>query len=676
MNKLWKWTLAAVVAGGLTLAAQAPSAAPVAGQTAEQASMAYEYALQSLRVDPDGSGGPTVTLDTDGVVDFESFVLDGPDRLVLDLRGAVSRLEGYRFPVANGGVVQVRAGQHVLEPVPVTRVVFDLDHPVPYTIEEDGDQLHVHFGDRPVAHSAPPAPGAIAVSKAVEPETIEAEPVARPAVERTAVEPQPAEPDAIEVAAGPESVTPEPAEPVDEDDSRSVEPVEIERLLSGPSLAAPAEEPAEAGAVSKMFESQKIGSAGAVYTGKRISLNLVDADIKQVFRLFHEISGLNFVLDAGVTGRVTIVLDQVPWDQALDLILKNNSLDKVLENNVLRIAPTQKLAQEAAARKQLKEAEELEVELVTITRTMSYANAKEVQEMLSGRQSGGSGRGQSTGVLSQRGTVLVDERTNTLIITDVPKRIDAIDQLIDTVDSETPQVMIEARIVETSRNYSQDLGVTWGFTANADASRGTSTGLSFPHNASSRYGLNLPGQEASTLGFSLGNVVDSFTLDLALNALETEGEGRILSAPKVATQNNERAEIEQGVRIPIVNTTATEINVEFVSASLRLVVTPQITAEGTVALDIIVENNSPDFVNTAGDIPSIRTQRAQTRVLINDGGTTVIGGIFTVNEGQSEIGVPWFRKIPGFGWLFRNRQIQNENRELLIFITPKIVKLG
>jgi len=171
-------------------------------------------------------------------------------------------------------------------------------------------------------------------------------------------------------------------------------------------------------------------------------------------------------------------------------------------------------------------------------------------------------------------------------------------------------------------------------------------------------------------------VLDSFTLDVALNALETEGRGRILSSPKIATQNNERAEIEQGVRIPVVNTTATEINVEFVSASLRLAVTPQITAEGTVILDVQVENNSPDFVNSVGEVPAINTQRAQTKVLIADGGTTVIGGIFTVNEGQSETGVPWFRKIPVFGWLFKTRNITNENRELLIFITPKIMKIG
>jgi type IV pilus assembly protein PilQ len=242
--------------------------------------------------------------------------------------------------------------------------------------------------------------------------------------------------------------------------------------------------------------------------------------------------------------------------------------------------------------------------------------------------------------------------------------------------------MIEARIVETSREFIQDFGIQWGYTLAADAAHGTSTNLAFPHNITSKYSLNLGSTDTgdvsgiNNLAFSFGNVIDSFTLDIALDALETEGKGRILSAPKIATQNNERAEIEQGVRIPVVNTTATEINVEYVSASLRLMVTPQITAEGTIILDVQVENNSPDFVNTVGDVPPINTQRAQTKVLINDGGTTVIGGIFKVTEGVSETGVPWFRKIPVFGWLFKNRSIQNENRELLIFITPRIMKIG
>ena len=447
--------------------------------------------------------------------------------------------------------------------------------------------------------------------------------------------------------------------------ARSLDRETIEKLLGSPSLQAPSEESVPAKSTTPDFETKTILTDTSHYTGKKISLNLVDADLKQVFRLFHEISGLNFVLDPSVDGRVTIVLDNLPWDQALDIILKNNGLDKGIENNVIRIASTQKLASEAANRKSLKEAKDLEVEPITITRTLSYAKAKEVERVI-----------REGGVLSVRGKVIVDERTNTLIISDIPKKVEPLGQLISTLDSETPQVMIEARIVETSKEFVQDFGVTWGFSAAADAAHGTSTSLAFPHNASAKYGLNLPGKDVSSnLAFKFGNVLDSFTLDVALNALETEGRGHILSSPKIATQNNERAEIEQGVRIPVVNTTATEINVEFVSASLKLTVTPQITAEGTVILDINVENNTPDFNNRVGDVPPINTQRATTKVLINDGGTAVIGGIFTVNEGSSERGVPWFRKIPVLGWLFKNKLITNENRELLIFITPKIMKI-
>jgi type IV pilus assembly protein PilQ len=410
-------------------------------------------------------------------------------------------------------------------------------------------------------------------------------------------------------------------------------------------------------------QTKTIDDTRRVYTGKRISLQLVDADIKQVFGMFHEISGLNFVLDPAVGGLVTIAVDNVPWDQALDLILKNNGLDMVLEGNVVRIAPIQKLAQEAQARKQLHEAKELEEPPVTITRTLSYAKAEDVRRVI------------EQAIISDKGDVMIDERTNTLVIRDVPARVRSIDGLLETLDAETPQVMIEARIVEISRDFVKDLGIQWGVSAIADPALGSETNLDFPHRAAGAFDLNLPrNPAASSLGFSFGNVLDSFTLDITLDALETEGYARRLSSPKIATQNNEIAEIEQGVRIPVVSTTATEIDVRFVAASLLLRCTPQITADGTVILEVEVENNSPDFVNTVGEVPAINTQRAQTKVLINDGGTTVIGGIFTVNEGESETGVPWFRNVPGLGWLFRNKNIQTRNRELLIFITPRIIK--
>ncbi len=450
---------------------------------------------------------------------------------------------------------------------------------------------------------------------------------------------------------------PEIAELV-EDAARSLEPAE-----EAAKIALPSDRPSVHGIQLPSTETQTIEDDRRVYVGKRVDLRLVDADIKQVFGHFHEISGLNFVLDPTVNGVVTIVVDNVPWDQALDLILKNNGLDMVLEGNVIRIAPIQKLAQEATARKALFEAKELEKPPVTITRTLSYAKAREIETVV------------RDAILSPRGRVIVDERTNTLIIRDIPARVQAIDRLLTTLDAETPQVMIEARIVEVSRDYIFDLGIDWGFTASADPAHGTQTNMNFPHRATAEFDLNLPRQaDSSSLGFSFGNVLDSFTLDVTLNALENEGYGRRLSQPKIATQNNERAEIEQGVRIPIVSTTATEIDVTFVSATLRMEVTPQITAEGTVVLEVTVENNSADFVNAIGDIPPINTQRAETTVLVADGGTTVIGGIFTINEGRSEIGLPWFRKVPGLKWLFSQRNVQTRNRELLVFITPRIIK--
>jgi type IV pilus assembly protein PilQ len=701
-------TLGLVLAAPLVMAAATAPPTGVESPSTLTEPLGIPANLLSVHVDAE-YGDLSVSLVGDGPLQAESFTLTGPYRLVVDLPGVVNRTSETRIDVDHDDVIQLRVAQFRLEPTPIARIVLDLDRPVGYDVRRDGDGLVIDFGDAsgdfvataredlPVwaggTRRAEPAPPVVEIVEVAPPAPVE--PIAEPPLE---VEPEiveTTEPSAqLSEAAPPAPIEAPAAEPVAEptpvasleiaepeiveatevvaatptDASRSLAPDALDKLLGTPPLAAKAA-PQQSGGGSSSgadFETRTIVTEAVNYSGKRISLNLVDANIKEVFRLFHEISGINFVLDPSVDGRVTIVVDNVPWDQTLDLILKNNGLDKVLEGNVIRIASTEKLAAEAAQRKQLKEAKELEVEPITITRTLSYAKSKDVERVI-----------REGGVLSQRGKVIVDERTNTLIISDIPKKVDPLDQLISTLDSETPQVMIEARIVETSRDFSRDLGVVWGFAAVADASRGTSTGLPFPNQASVRYGLNLPGDGgASNLAFKFGNILDSFTLDVALNTLESEGRGRVLSAPKIATQNNERAEIEQGTRIPVVNTTATEINVEFVSASLRLEVTPQITAEGTIILDVVVENNSPDFVNTVGEVPPINTQRAQTKVLITDGGTTVIGGIFQVNEGQNEVGVPWFRKVPLFGWLFKTQNITRQNRELLIFLTPKILKLS
>lgn len=687
--------------------------------------------LVGLEVRQDGQGRVDVRLQADGTLGYDIFALEGPDRLVVDLPGVTVATLRERWEVDDSALVRIRVGQWQDYPTPVARVVLDFEHKDTWQVVRGGDGLALAIGTpapaAAVTESAVPEPVTAAIETPAEPAPVdvlaEATPAPEPAPEAARPEPEPASLRAEPASEAQAVVEPAPAAPLASEPEPVVAETPAAAVAAEPVVAAPAsvDQPApyvattaseeitpdaagdatasgwtesEIDAViegasrlasapvaaiapaqqmaaeekSKItylpdFETKTIQDEKRVYNGTPISLQLVDADIKQVFGYFHDISGLNFVLDPAVSGQVTIIVDNVPWDQALDLILQNNSLDMVLDGNVVRIAPVTKLAQEAAARKALRDAKELEGAPVTITRTLSYAKARDVERIV------------REAILTPKGRVMIDERTNSVIIRDITSRIEATDALLSTLDAETPQVMIEARIVEVSRDFIKDLGVQWGFNADADPALGTETSLDFPHRANVGYDLNLPRRAtASALGLSFGNVLDSFTLDITLDALEEEGYARRLSAPKIATQNNEKAEIEQGVRFPIVSTTATEIDVRFVAAALRLECLPQITAEGTVVLELTVENNQPDFVNTVGEVPSINTQRAETTVMIPDGGTTVIGGIFTVNEGKSELGVPWFRDIPGLGWLFRSRNHQTRNRELLIFVTPRIIK--
>ncbi len=684
--------------------------------------------LVGVNVDEQQGDSYDVVLTGDGALPYQVFTLENPTRIVFDLPGVTAATARNRYEVDHDGLVRVRVGQYRSEPDPMARVVMELTGAMGWTAQQDGSSLRIHVG-QPVttqsAISAPVTTAAAGTQTESQPVSVESPaqatttalamstpatttstttdvvpaatplvnerpqpqqasatspaesrpapqpanyaPAAQPRATVTAEPTREAQPSATDSSSGTAAAYEAELRAIAAEASQKGQRASYDSIPAKPLLAPAQTEEAAPKAASSIpranFETKTIEDGRRAFNGRPISLNLVDADIKQVFSVFHDISGLNFVLDPAVSGAVTIVVDAVPWDQALSLILLNNSLDMILDGNVVRVAPVSKLAQEASARKALIEAKEYESAPVSITRTLSYADSKEIEKVV------------RDAILSPKGRVVVDPRTNTLIIRDIPTRIEAIDRLLTTLDAETPQVMIEARIVEISRDFVRDLGINWGFSAIADPKLGTQTNLDFPHRARVDYDLNLPrNPKASALGFSFGNVLDSFTLDITLDALETEGYAKRLSSPKIATQNNETAEIEQGVRIPIVSTTATEIDVRFVSASLRLKCTPQITAEGTVVLDVEVENNSPDFVNTVGDVPAINTQRAQTKVLIPDGGTTVIGGIYSVNEGKSDTGVPWLKNIPGLGWLFKSRNVQQRNRELLIFITPRIIK--
>ena len=624
----------------------------------------------------------TVQLKTDGKVTYRAFELKNPNRLVVDMEGIRSRVPPAQRTLQPGSefLEKVRVAQFATAPQPIARVVFDMKAERPYEIRPTPSGLTVDFGDAvasrparqlaetmtvaqqnaPAASSEAPAPAEPAAAALSPSQPPSGEEAASLGVNLAAQTPAAAAGSGltpVEIPAEAPPAVEAPETPAAQEGAPDLVPMQSAPL---PRAQAPRETTITS--PQNRFNARTISDSGQKYTGKKISLNFKDADLKDVFRIFHEISGYNIVLDPSVSGSVTIVLESVPEDQALDIILKNNGLDKIFENNVIRIASTQKLSQEAAARKQLQEAKELEENPVTFTRSLSYAKAKDVVPIVKR-------------IMSKRGDVIMDDRTNTLVISDIAAKREPINRLIDSLDEQTPQVSIEARIVETDREFERDLGITWGANAKWDPSLGTQTGLQFPHTADVSYDVNLPAKAtAGSLGVSFGNVLNSFTLNAKLDAFELNGDVKILSAPRVATQNNQTAIIEQGTQIPVVNTTATEINVEFISASLRLEVTPQITKEGTVIMMVKVDNSSPDFVNRVGDVPPIITERAQTQILVEDGGTAVIGGIFRINDSVSETGVPGLKRIPGLGWLFKSKSINRKNTELLIFITPRILK--
>jgi type IV pilus assembly protein PilQ len=418
------------------------------------------------------------------------------------------------------------------------------------------------------------------------------------------------------------------------------------------------------------------------YSGHPISLDFQGADLRAVLRTFSEISGLNMVIDPAVQGTVDVALRDVPWDQALDIILRANKLGYLIDGTIVRIAPLSVLADEESQRRKLGEEQALAGQLSVLTKTLSYAKADELQALL------------TKSALSQRGTVQVDARTNTLIITDLPERLTTASDLITTLDRAQPQVEIEARIVQTNKNYARALGVQWGFNGRVDPALGNTTNMAFPNsgNLGGRVGgtqgpvggpaggvqataVNLGIQGASSaVGLALGSVNGAFNLDVALTALETTGNGRILSNPRVTTQNNIAAEMTQGVQIPIQVVSNNTVTVTFRDAALTLKVTPQITAANTVIMSVNLENASPDFTRAVNGVPPINTQRAITSVLVNDGQTTVIGGIYVSQEQAQTDRTPGLGTIPLLKWLFKRDTITDQNTELLVFITPRIIK--
>ena len=583
--------------------------------------------LRSVRVG-EIENGYVVTLSGNGALTAKVDEAKEPARVLLDLHGVANAGAAAVTNVKNDDIERVRVATNSRDPL-ITRVVIDLARKIPYTVETVGEELRILF-KKAVDTAAAMMPAAAPAPTR--------EPVAAPPVMASVPPSSP----------GPSLSVPAPV----------AVPLQMQQ---NPSQAA--QSPAAQALMQAQFQQNT--NEPRQFAGDPITLDFQSADLRAVLRTFAEISGLNVVIDPTIQGTVDVSLKDVPWDQALDIILRANKLGYSVDGNIVRIVPLNVLAQENEERRKLTEAQALAGELRVLTRAVSYAKAADLVPVV------------TRSALSPRGDVQVDTRTNTLIIRDLADRLGAASELITTLDRPQQQVEIEARIVQLNRDKTRDLGIEWNLSGKIDPALATSTGLAFPNNGAvtaETGGVNPA--SPSAIGIVLGSINGAVNLTANLRALERDGHVRILSTPRVTTQNNFPAEITQGAQIPIQVVSNNTVTVTFKDAALTLQVTPQITASNTVIMNIFLENATPDYTETtpAQPIPAINTQRARTSVLMGDGDTTVIGGIYTKLEAMTQERTPFLHRIPLLGWLFKTETRLDDNRELLIFITPRISK--
>jgi type IV pilus assembly protein PilQ len=408
------------------------------------------------------------------------------------------------------------------------------------------------------------------------------------------------------------------------------------------------------------------------FIGRAISLNFQDISVRTVLQIIADYNGFNLVTSDTVAGNITLRLDGVPWDQALDIILKVRGLDKRMEGNILMVAPSDELAAREArdlqAQQQVEELAPLYSEYVQI----NYAKAAEFASLI---------KNEDNSILSIRGSVSVDERTNTLLIRDTANSIEDIKRMVAVLDIPVRQVIIEARMVTVKDDINEELGIRWGVTdtGNDSSISGSLEGTNSANagtapSLSERLNVNLPVvNPAGSIAFQVARLADGTILDLELSAMEKENKGEIIASPRITTANQKEAYIEQGVEIPYQEAASSgATSTQFKKAVLSLTVTPHITPDDRIILDLVVTQDTVSSV-TNGSAPAIDTQRIGTQVLVNNGETIVLGGIYQQQIISSVSKVPVLGDIPYFGWMFRNSTNFNEKKELLIFVTPRIV---
>jgi type IV pilus assembly protein PilQ len=626
--------------------------------------------ISSVAILQNASQRASVRVEGAGKLEPRAARLQNPERLVVDFSGA--RLGSQKTVIAGtiAPILGVRLGQFRDD---VVRVVIDLTEASHFQLAHDGGAVVIVFNEQAVTASGNAASSSVSNSAGnTAKRTLVANNSKKLAINspRFALPGELTQPSVRLASFGGKSEGSRPT-------------------ANAAQAAQQAAQQANtaAGTMAQSTQVSPVPAPPGKYTGEPISVNLKDVDLRDFFRLIHEISGLNVVLDPAVKGTLTIVLDEVPWDQALDIVLQNNSLDKQLNGNVLRIATRDTLKKEAETERDLEKAQAEAVAPVTVTRVLSYSKAGTLKDTLKK-------------FLSARGDILSDDRSNQLIIRDIPSVIPTIDNLIRQLDRKSQQVEIEARVVSASRSFAQDIGTELGFAGSTTSGRSLFSGTPAVGGSGVTSGAGIPASPVSigtgsasgngitsgiplvtnlsagvpTSGFGFSHRSPNFAVDFFITAAEAKGVGKLLSKPKIITQNNEKATIKQGTKIPIQTTINNTISVQFIDAVLKLEVTPQITSEGTVFMDVLVENTSIDpGIPRVQGVPALDTQSAETKVTVADGGTVVIGGIIITNQRVDVTQVPVVGSIPLIGNLFKRTNVSVTSQELLFFLTPRII---
>ena len=690
---------------GITQEPAAPVQARKSADSPDVPYLADKAAAERLKESPSGfisnvsttreAGQLVVSIEASCQPAFQEFSLSNPPRLVIDFLNVENRAPVLNQAIGGGGVKQFRIRQFQSSDPKIARLVFDLEQGYGSHEVANGDKgILITFrtgqrtsadapqesDSRPAADTKVPAPAKQAKPQQEREGQEIRTPVTAPIISDLSVSEIPQS--ALASAAAAPAVRVQPSAPK-------------QPALTPPPAAPPA----------SLTPVLSLPPQPGEYAGHPLTLDLVNISLVDFFRLMAEEGGINVVMDPGIQGTLSIKVVKVPWDQIFEAALTNNSLEKQVDGNLVRIATKKTIQAEAKQREELKKASLLAADVETRVRRLNYAKASILLPVLKDQ-------------ITVRGTITVDERTGSLVITDIPGSLDKLQQLINDLDTPEPQVEIEARIVSATRDFARDIGVQFGFVqgnldrvtvggpntfgtiggtrptatpkntyaaGNAITGRGASEGQTTESGGIStgaksadnpgNFNVNLPSQKPfGGLGLSLGNIFDTFLLDAAITAGESKGQAKLISQPKLTTQNNNPGTITQGLRFPVQVIANNTVTVQFQNAALTLTVTPQITSEGNIVLDLKVENNTPDFAREVMGIPSIRTSESTTRVLVSDGGTTVIGGILIDNEQTQEDRVPGLASLPIFGNLFKRNLVSHSTQEVLFFVTPRIVK--